>query len=241
MKRKFGYSKKIRLAVIAFLLILPIQSANAQMIHSDNDNDNFRYFYDIAVDVGSYMPMNATAMSSFSDGSVISLSGSYYYNDKFGFRSGISYISGLYGCDKYLKVPFLFSFRTRTFHWLIDRESDNLRELLLDLLLLLLPTRFELNVGPSLGYINPSKYAYYTNIRGNDVLVQTADIRSRFASSIDANARVTFQFWRICINGNIGFNYLLTNNFDYRIYSPNTEKVNASWFLNASAGLSFRF
>ena len=242
MKYKFKCCEKLKFAVVMLLLALPIQNANAQMIDSNNDdNDNWLYFYDIAIEKGSYISMSSEN-DFVSDAKIISILGSYFWTDKFGFRSGFSYIDGIYGSERYCKVPLLFSFRTRTFRWLLfDDEIESLQETLLKLLLLIVPTRFELNIGPSFGYITPNKYVHYTTARGNKVLSQTADLRSRFASSIDANARLSFQFWRICLNGNIGFNYLLTNNFDYRIHHPYKEKVNSSWFVNVSAGLSFRF
>ena len=235
MKCKFRYCGKLKFAVIIFLLVLPIYKANAQMI--DFENDNLRYFHDIAFDSGKYTPTDG----SFSSGTMTSFSGSYFWNKEFGIRIGVSLITDLDGSDKYFKVPVLFSFRTRTFRWLFDHEAETWRGALLEILLSLLPTRFEFNIGPSFGHITPQKSAHYTIENGKEILRQTSDANYRFAASIDANIRIGFQFWRVCVNGNIGCNYLFTNNFDYRIHHPYKEKINSLWFLNASAGLSFRF
>jgi hypothetical protein len=88
------------------------------------------------------------------------------------------------------------------------------------LILLLIPVRGEINIGPSFGY--------------------AWDARRNFASSLDANFRMGFQFWRIVINGNLGINYLWTKNFvDTAPY--NRHSVTPVWFVNLSAGASFRF
>lgn len=229
--------KKIRIILLFFCLALQIQQLSAQSY--DTDNDNWRYFYDIALESGIYIPIE----NSFPSGSITSLSGSYFWNDKLGVRSGVSLITGMDGSDKYFKVPFLFSFRTRTFtsDWNSDEDYENFGEMLVSLLLHVLPTRLELNIGPSFGYMTPGDSETYTYINGKEVLRETADIRHRFASSLDANARLSFQFWRICVTGNFGVNYLLTRNYDYRLYTPREEKHHPSWFANLGLGVSYRF
>ena len=239
MKHKLIHCEKFKSAVVIFLLILLTQQSNAQMIESADDNDNLKYFHDIAIETGAYTPID----NSFSGGNVVTLSGSHYWNDKWGLRSGLSFITAVEGSDKYFKIPVLFSFRTKTFVGVFEDKDvyDNFGEFLLNFILQILPTRFELNAGASLGYITPAKSASYIVENGRKSLLSTADVRSRFASSLDVNGRLSFQFWRICVTGNLGLSYLLTNNYDYRIYYPREEKIRCSWFVNASCGLSFRF
>ena len=86
------FINNIKLTVIIFSLALLSLKATAQMIESDIDNnDNWRYFNDISVEIGSYVPISA-AEHSFGDGTIISFSRSYYWNDKFGLRAGVSFI-----------------------------------------------------------------------------------------------------------------------------------------------------
>ena len=235
------YKATYYISVIIFLLILaPIQKTNAQMI--EPENDSWKYFHDITLEIGSYITMSSVE-DFFSDATVFSLSGSYYWDNKFGIRSGISCIMGVDGSDKYFKLPVLFSFRTRTFtsNWEPDYEYENFGSMLLHFLFNILPTRFELNIGVSLGYMTPESYVVHRIIDEKKVLSQTADIRSPFASSIDTNVRLSFQFGRVGIPVNFGMNYLLTGNYDYRLYYPREEKIRSLWFANLSVGLSYRF
>jgi hypothetical protein len=203
---------KTGLFVLFICFGAPVQ---AQMYNIENDN--WRYFYDIAIERGLYTA--TTVNSNFSDGRITSIYGSYYFTHNRGIRSGISLITDLKD-SPYLKIPFLFAFRTPTFHF-SNWEAETFRESLRNLFLSLMPTRCEINTGPSLGYVWNSQ--------------------RNFASSIDLNLRMGFQFWRIGINGNMGVNYLWTRNF----VTKKTKKVKGrsdnAWFVNLSIGMSFRF
>jgi hypothetical protein len=178
------------------------------------DNDNWWYFQDIALEHGAYV--STISDHSMSDASITSLYGSYFLTHNAGFRSGISLIVDE---SHYLKIPFLFALRTGTLR-LSAGKSENLGEFLKSLIFLIIPARGEINIGPSLGY--------------------AWNARRNFASSIDANLRLGFQIWRIGINGNMGINYLWTNNFAGK--KPHGRKsIDPVWFVNLSAGLSFRF
>jgi hypothetical protein len=180
----------------------------------DIENDNRRYFHDIAFERGLY---TVTAMNSdMSDGRITSLYGSHFFTHNLGVRSGVSLITDL-KYSPYLKIPFLFAFRTPKFHF-SNWEAETFGESLRNLLLAILFTRCEINAGPSLGYVWYSQH--------------------NFASSIDLNLRMGFQFWRIGINGNMGINYLWTRNF---VNKKIKRQSGNAWFANLSAGVSFRF
>lgn len=182
----------------------------------DIENDNRRYFHDIALERGTYF--DATKLNSdLSDGFVTSIYGSYFLTHNLGFRSGISLITDLKNDSPYLKIPCLFAFRTPTFHF-SNWEAESFGEFLFSLFLAIMPTRCEVNLGPSIGYV-------WNNSRN-------------FASSMDFNLRLGFQFWRIGINGNMGVNYLWTRNFVDRSSARN---VRPPWFVGFSGGVSFRF
>jgi hypothetical protein len=180
------------------------------------NNDNWIYFRDIALERGLYMA--TVPIDDLSDGRITSLHGSYFLNNIFGFRSGVSLITDLNDDSPYLKIPFLLALRSRTFQTSVV-ESETFKEFIRNLIWYIIPKRCEINMGPSLGYIwnNKPDWAY----------------------SIDSNFRIGFQFGRIGLNGNIGVNYLLSKNFigSYFIYAKRSRPV---WYVNLSAGFSFR-
>jgi hypothetical protein len=243
---------KVRIIVFCVIAVTTMITAKAQ-IHPapDSENDNWRYFKDIGIERGTFTPMSKFNLSS---GSALTITGSYFYNDKFGFRSGVSSIDGLAGGANYWRVPILFAFRTRTFTADYDLNqhdmyedysfSTSLTRGLVGFFLSLLPTRFEMNAGASFGGISPYHSKGYSMLpNGNYIHTKTIDISQRFASTLDANMRIGFQFWRICVNGNLGVSYLLTQNINYYDIHPNLgeEKSNPSWLGNVGVGASFRF
>lgn len=184
------------------------------------DNDNWLYFQDIALERGLY---TATVSSdNLSDGLITSLYGSYFLNNIFGFRSGVSLITDLNSDSPYLKIPCLFAIRSRTFRISYD-ESDNFRDFWRNLfwnIMSAIPARFEINMGPSLGYI--------------------WDNQRSLAFSIDGNLRMGLQFWRIGIYGNMGLSYLCTKNFVDGNFMAK-KRIRPAMFANISGGVSFRF
>ena len=235
---------------ITFITILFCFSLSISAQHFDNDNDNFRFFYDIGIERGEMFSLNSLNISS---GAIFSITGSWFYTPTFGFRSGLSYISGLTGSDSYWRVPILFAIRSRTitgdfFDMLSSSRplswGETLRTSILAGIFSLLPTRLELNAGTSLGILSPhSSNVYFHFPNGDWSRIQTVDVSRRFASTLDINGRLGFQFWRICVNGNLGISYLLTRNVHHTIISPylNEGTTRPSWFGNASFGATFRF
>jgi hypothetical protein len=180
------------------------------------DNDNKLYFYDVLLERGTY---TTTALNSnLSEGLITSVYGGYFLTHWFGVRPGVSLITDLKNNSPYLKIPCLFAVRSNTTH--IYLEHETFQEFLLSLFLYIMPTRFEFNLGPSLGYV-------WNNPR-------------HLAVSIDGNLRMGFQFWRIGIHGDLGVNYLCTKNFVEKILYVN-QPIRPAWFFSFSAGASFRF
>ena len=214
---------------------LSVSAQQSERQYDMYDNDNLKYHYDIGFESGLYGSLD---FNGFQPGTIHTLHGSYFFRENFGFRSGISLISEIGGSD-YYKIPVLFSARTKTFnrYWNITSDNGLLHDFFLNVFLSLLPTRFEVNIGPSLGYIpHYNSRAHYYDF-GRKVYYDSFNDFS-IASSLDTNLRLSFQFWRICVNGNVGFNYLWTKN--YNVYQL-SENIKPSWFTNTSIGVSFRF
>ncbi len=223
--------------IFGFIFLFFLLSTQARQ--PEERNDNWRYFRDIGVEYGIYIP---TEYNNLSNGSITNLHGGYFFNDKLGFRSGITLITGMEGSGNYWKIPFLFSVRTKTFNieWNSDAEYDNASDLLFNFLLFILPNSYELNIGPSLGYMTPKNSITYIT-QGGAEFSEIYKINNRFASSIDANLRLSFQLGKICLNGNMGINYLLTKNYDYHFFIPDDTAQKPTWFVNLSVGVSYRF
>ena len=243
-----GAARRITLLLLILFPYLLTQ-AQQQEIYLESypqkaldEDDNQKYFYDIAVDGGLYIPMDEA--SRLTGGSTTSISGAYYFNSKWGLRSGLSIISGMEGSDTYWKAPILFSFRTKTFplNWgSSDDYTDDFKDFLFHFLLSLFPSRLEFNTGPSFGYMtsNPGLAYHYQNEQ--EVISETYNINNRFAASWDTNIRLSYQIWRIGITGSFGVNYLFTKNYQYHCFYPIDTTYEPKWFGNISMGASFRF
>jgi hypothetical protein len=214
------------------------EDSNRKKPQTGQYNNNCDYFHDVALERGAFIP---TTHGDLSDGTIITLHGSHFLNDKFGFRSGISYIYGLEGSNMYWKAPFLFAFRTGTISFNDDNdpEFETLRDYYTYLLLNIIPKRFEFNAGVSLGYMTPDS-PYYPDESFLSPS-ETMTLRYRFASSVDANMRIIYQIGQLGLHVNAGVSYLWTRNYIYSIYKPYCEESHPAWFANLSIGASFRF
>jgi hypothetical protein len=212
--------KRVKAGLLALLLICSGVTVQAQAEAESNryaDNDNRWYFQDVAIEGGLYTPTERN--SSIPDGHITSLYGSYFLTHNLGFRSGASLIMDIED-SPYVKIPCLLAFRSKTLRLQPRYQPEDFKELLQDVILYIIPTRYEINLGPSFGYV-------WHN-------------RRNFAVSADANFRMGFQFWRIGVNGNMGISYLLTKNFANR--EPFSDQpFRPVWFANLSVGASFRF
>jgi hypothetical protein len=217
MMKKYRKKQIITGLLALFMCSGMMASAQTEMENERYiNNDNWRYFKDIALESGLYA--STSGVNNMTDGSITSLYGSYFPVHNMGFRSGVSYIMDINHSD-YVKIPLLFAIRSRTFHF-SHTEYETFWETLRDLILCIMPARCEVNTGPSLGYVH--------------------NAQRKFAASLDLNLRIGFQFWRIGINGNMGINYLLTKNFVDK-KTVNRQSSRPAWFANLSIGGSFRF
>jgi hypothetical protein len=201
------------------------------------DNDNLEYFHDISLDRGVFMTKSVS-------GTITTLHGSHFFNDKLGIRSGLSYVSEIPGSGSYWKAPVLFSFRTETFSSSIDKneEFDSFREYLIVFLVNILPKNLEFNLGASLGYMTPDNSATYSYLEGgSEILRETNEIHKRFASSLDGNVRISYPIWRFGLNFSMGASYLWTKNYIYKEYFPIRTEYQPALFGNFCIGISFRF
>jgi hypothetical protein len=222
MIQKYG-NEQLKAGLFALLMSLGIliqAQTEFEITKSAVDNDNRLYFQDIAIENGLYTALVSDGI--LSDGIVTSLYSGYFLNHWLGARSGVSLIMDLKDDSPYIKIPCLIALRTPKFR-LSTYDSETFNDFLLNLFLSIIPTRFEVNAGPSFGYV--------------------LNNRRNFASSIDFNLRIGFQIWRIGIYGNMGANYLWTKNFVERSnYSTGVNKrIRPVWYANLSGGLSFRF
>lgn len=199
--------------------------------------------YDIGIEGGAIADMGQRDAYS---GSSFNVSGAYFLNDRLGVRSGFSLLTGIDGCDKYWKVPLLAAFRFPV--WVEDGDDvlhsfeneDWEGNFILGFLLAILPKQFEINAGPSVGYIMPERVEYYNPNTNN--LEYSEDIKRRYASSLDLNLRLGFPIGHLKLNVNIGWSYLLTRNFIYQqhgdYFSKTTRPV---WSGDIRFGGSYTF
>jgi hypothetical protein len=202
-------------------------------------NKDHYFSYDAALERGIFSPLDNGGLSG---GSVTTLQGSCFLNNRFGLRSGVSCISELGGSDKYWKLPFLFAFRTGsdTSNAYDRTEDDTFREYLFNWLLHVLPKRFEFNTGLSFGYITPEGAGYNPKETALPPL-ETSDIRRRFAFSSEANIRMTVPIGRFGLYVNLGVSYLWTKNYIHTVYKPYPDEFRSAWFANLAIGASFQF
>lgn len=148
------------------------------------------------------------------------------YGGTFGARSGFNLINMDNNTRQY-QIPLYAAFSgeiksVSTSYY----ETRSLNGLFFDLLLLLIPKRIELNIGPSFGWISAS----------NDTRQEIYRLNQRFAVSLDAQCRLTFRIWRFGLVGTIGASYSPVNNFELR-----KDNYHPHWFCKATGGLLFRF
>ena len=224
------FCKALRLSI---LLLFPF----SWVLQAQDDG----YRSDITVEKGVYIPL--TNRYSVGSASITSISGSYFLDNGFGVRSGISYISELEGSDGYWKIPFLFCYKIN----LPCREWDELgdfedfSELFIHTLSCILPASLELNTGFSLGGIKPYPSSVYTLHGEQEILIETYNVNRRFAASWDAELKFGFQIWRILLSADLGVNYLLSNNLEYTSLYPFEETYKPKWFGKVAFGVAYRF
>lgn len=194
-------------------------------------SDNRKYYYDIG--------FNYSTLLFHGDASMISLQGAYYLTSNLGIRTGLGYTRDVTDdCDWLIKVPALFTYRTETVDsmnpYLDDCETFG--EMLFATLWYILPKRFELNAGPSFGYMDTyRKFTEGEKIKSDNYFINTKPM-----VTIDANAKMTIPIGRIGLDFSLGVSYFLTRNIKY--YSPdNLDNKISRWMGNLSVGAHYRF
>lgn len=197
----------------------------------DTTDDNRKYFYDIGLSY-SYLIFR-------DDSRMVNLQGAYYFSPNMGIRTGLSYSGGITDdCDWMIKIPALFSFRTATAEGLepMYDGDETFGEILFMSLLYLLPKRFEVNMGPSFGYMTADKkYASDEKLKSDNYFIENKPM-----VTMDTNVKMTIPIKRIGIDFSLGVSYLFTKNIKY--YSPdNLSNRTQRWIGNFSMGAHYRF
>lgn len=204
-------------------------SSKAQ-IYSDL-SDNRKYYYDIGI---NYEPL-----LFHGDASLVNLSGAYYFTPQLGIRTGLGYTRDLTDdCDWLVKVPALFSYRTETIESMAPYLDDceTFGEMLFATLWYILPKRFELNAGPSFGYMNSyGKFTEEEKKNSDDYYINVKPM-----VTLDANAKMTIPIGRVGLDFSLGVSYFLTRNVKY-YSSDNLDNRISRWMGNLSVGAHYRF
>ena len=219
--------KKSLLLFILFSLIA--LSLHAQIYNDISDNK--KYYYDIG--------FTYSTLIFHGDASMIGLQGGYYLTPNLGLRTGLSYTRDLTDdCDWLIKVPALFSFRTETVESMAPTLDDceTFGEILFSTLVAILPKRFELNAGPSFGYMDTyRKFAEEEKIKSDNYFINVKPM-----VTLDANAKMTIPIGRVGFDFSLGVSYFLTRNIKY--YSQdNLDNKISRWMGNLSVGAHYRF
>lgn len=215
-----------------FLLLLFLFTLLSLQAQKHNDiSDNKKYFYDVGL---SY-----STVFFHGDASMINLHGAYYFTQNLGMRTGLSYTRDLTDdCDWLIKIPALFTFRTETIDSMEPDfdDCDSFGEMLFSGLISILPKRFELNIGPSFGYMEAwRKYTEEEKLKSDDYYINVKPM-----ITLDANAKMTIPIGRVGFDVSFGVNYFLTRNIKY--YSPDgLDNKISRWMGNISVGGHYRF
>ena len=212
-----------------FFFLFVTLSLQAQIYNDVSDNK--KYFYDIG--------FSHSTLIFHGDASMIGFNGGYYFSQNWGMRSGLLFTRDLTDdCDWLVKVPALFSYRTETVDG-FEPDFDNCEtfgEMLLYGLFSILPKRFELNAGPSLGYMDTDRKYTEEDKKGSDNYY----INTKPMLMLEANARMIIPMGRVGLDVSMGVNYFLTRNVKY--YSSNGFDNSISrWMGNISVGMHYRF
>lgn len=226
--QNFIYYMKRTSVLLTFILIYFSLTAQTFI---DTTDDNRKYYHDIGLSY-SYILYHG-------DGKMVNLHGAYYFNPNLGVRTGLSYTRGITDdCNWMIKIPALFSLRTGTIE---DMEpgfdgDESLGEFLFMTLLCILPKRFEVNMGPSFGYMTPERKFSAEEKKKSDNYY----IENKMMVALDANAKMTIPMRRVGIDFSLGVSYLLTKNIKY--YSPdNLSNKTQRWIGNFTMGAHYRF
>ncbi|MFV0417923.1 MAG: hypothetical protein ACK5KT_04190 [Dysgonomonas sp.] len=218
-----------KITFLSFFFSFMTLSSQAQIYNDISDNK--KYFYDLG--------FNYSTLIFHGDASMIGLNGAYYFTPNLGIRTGLLYTRDLTDdCDWLIKVPALFSFRTETIESMTPNLDDceTFGEMLFSSLLYILPKRFELNAGPSFGYMDTyRKFTEEEKIKSDNYFINTKPM-----VTLDANAKMIILIGRVGLDFSMGVSYFLTRNIKYYSFDNLDNKI-SRWMGNLSVGAHYRF
>lgn len=216
--------------LLIFYFSLSICFLSAQTYNDESDNK--RYFYDVGF---SY-----STLIFRGDASMLNIHGAYYFSQNLGVRTGLSYTRDITDdCDWLIKIPALFSFRSETIDSVEEpdfSEAETFGEMLFSTLLCIVPKRFEVNGGPSLGYMHP-----YRKLTDEEKLYDdNYFIDTRPMLTLDLNGKMTIPINKVGMDLSLGISYFVTNNV--KSYAENgLDKKTQRWMGNFTVGVHYRF
>lgn len=212
-----------------FCFSLSICFLSAQTYNDESGNK--RYFYDLGLSYSTLIFQG--------DGSMLNLHGAYYLSPNWGVRTGLSYSSDITDdCDWMIKIPALLSFRTETIESMEPDfdDDDSFGQMLFSSLLYILPKRFEVNVGPSFGYMS----SYDLPNKQGKLVDDFYCIGTKPMVTLDLNGKMTIPIKRVGIDLSMGVSYFLTKNIKSYSHNGSEERVHR-WMGNFSVGVYYRF
>lgn len=221
--------KKV-IIISTFILLFNLHT-KAQYDYFDNE---------IGINVGT---------SFWEDDQVITCNIDYarFITPNIGIRSGaIVYASEFMNAGWGMKIPAYASFRTGSSKTEYDpydarNMDDSFGESILYSILGQIPLNFEVNLGPSFGYLATTKWTKRLTNEEKSKRMQYYP-HARLMVTLDANIRLCFNIERVGIVITGGGAYSLTNNFKYYSarYDSDNGKV-ARWSGTIMAGLTYKF
>ncbi|MFC2096429.1 hypothetical protein ACFLQ3_01865 [Bacteroidota bacterium] len=199
------------------------------------------YFHDVSVDYGLFASLNSDAHQNLV-GNKISFQSAYFYSNKFGIRSGISFIKNLEGTNKFYEVPIQFVYRTpidKSFF--IGGTVDSIEDLILKIILGLVPRQADFHIGSNLGYIEPDNNLGLSSINGGPFVQRGFQTEQRFVTTVDLGMRLHYKIRRFGIVAAPNVSYLVTENFKYYSDTGSDHGYKPKWFMNISIGLVYQF
>lgn len=216
--------------VFSFCLLFIVSLSNAQEQH--------RYFNEISYDYGIFSSLNPREKPGL-NGEIMKLNYTHFYNQKFGFQTGINVINYLEGSDIVYTLPLYFKYRSPiNNNTYINLDGDTFGEVIFNLIIGLLPRQSEFYAGFNLGYLEPNNSIVISNTYGE--IYSYFDSEQRFFFTIDLGLSLKYRIRRIGISINPTLSYLLSKNFKY--YSEDfADGYSPKLFMNGTVGISYNF
>lgn len=155
-----------------------------------------------------------------------SLTIAYFGDLRNGIRTGLDYTTELEGADNSFIFPIYYAYRSQ------PRIEKRVVEKFSDLLYIIFPSRFEINVGTNLGYFTKSK---------NAISDSEFRVRREVLFSINAGLRPSFQIWRFNLGVNLNVGYIPTKNFRYYSINEYENGLTTNWMLHIGGYLTYAF